>query len=73
MKPTKNTKRNWYLKWSLIMASLKKKNLPNNHFIIRQPGALSIYKLCSPHSPPPCLFKLRGFLILLFPGLCLAA
>lgn len=33
---------------------------------------MSIYKLCSPHSPPPCLFKLRGCLIL-FSGLCLAA
>ena len=39
-------------KWFLIMESLKEKDLLNNHFTIRQPLVMSIYKLCSPHSPP---------------------
>ena len=39
-------------KWSLIMESLKEKDLLNNHFTMRQPLVMSIYKLCSPQSPP---------------------
>lgn len=63
MKPRispKRQKETGVFKWSLIMQSLKKKDLLNNHFTIRQPLVMSIYKLCSPHSPPlPLSFQIE--------------